>query len=530
MKKVLIFGTGKAAERFVENAGTVFRVVGFADNDARKHGKRFHGLPVHAPPDIPNLAFDEIIIASMWYADIHDQLVQKIGVDEQRIRPIPKVFSSAGKRYRPFEDEDTRNYAARVLQHVCPFLEQRGIACYVDHGTLIGLVREDRIMPWDDDIDLSVAYTDRQRLYDCVAELVATMPDNERMHWKTDLIYNNIDEVIALFFTVEDPVGDRHPFNAGISFFVFESGLATEAINWAPAYHYAGGEWIDTSLGRFRAPNDYKAYLTLHYGEWQTPVRDMSFGQIDNFKKREAPAQWIEWDPRQTPSPEPLITATAQSLIQGSFLYVPLALPNSPHHSVEFEQQEASLQLLAQHLHVERLYLSGCDPTEDKNWDDIFTRVSRTGIANTIAIEIGLNDDPSKALQAAIEKHGFLRAFHKEASSRRVDPPIFETDFCTRSMEDAIRFFRCRYKKYWMLWNNLIARCPKTLHDYLHGNKQEPTADIMKLDRQDAHFRESLIHFVRHRPCDACHGCPSNDTVWQPFTRYAFAESLPVPE
>lgn len=531
MKKILIFGTGGSAEKLMENAGSVYQIIGFADNDTRKHGKRFHDLPIYAPAEIPNLAFDQIIIASMWFSDIRDQLIEKIGVDEKLIGAIPKVFASEGKKYRPFEDEETRQYAARVLQHVVPFLEQRGIPCYVDHGTLIGLVRDDCIMPWDDDIDLSVAYTDRHRLFECVPELVATMPDAHAVHWQTDLIYNNIDEVIALFFTVEDPSGRLHPFNAGISFYTIESGLAIEAINWAPAHHYSGGEQIQTSLGRFRVPNDYRDYLTTHYGAWETPVQDMSFGQIDNFKKREAPAQWIAWNPEKEPSPEALIAAVADSILHGSFLYLPLSMaanvPSAPRIFADWSKTAASLRTLAQYMHVNRAFVCGMDPGDSSAGPDILHQLTHIGISDTVGVEMDMQDQPADALWDAMTQHEMVRWFHKAASWRRHDPPVCAADFCTDEMRNGIRFFRCRYKKYWIVWNTLLARCPHALRTYLIHNGQGSTADVFEIDPDRADLKSALLAFLRRRPCDGCHDCASNDSVWRPFARYDFSVAAP---
>ena len=44
-------------------------------------------------------------------------------------------------------------------------LERSGHTWWVDHGTLLGLVRERRLFPWDKDIDLSALECDCRRLY-----------------------------------------------------------------------------------------------------------------------------------------------------------------------------------------------------------------------------------------------------------------------------------------------------------------------------------------------------------------------------
>lgn len=47
-----------------------------------------------------------------------------------------------------------------VLVEACDILEGAGIDYWVCHGTLLGIIRESRLLPWDHDIDLAVWYDD----------------------------------------------------------------------------------------------------------------------------------------------------------------------------------------------------------------------------------------------------------------------------------------------------------------------------------------------------------------------------------
>ena len=529
MKKILVFGTGGAAEKLIQNSGEIYDIVAFADNDPKKHGTLFHDRPVVAPARIRDFSFEHLIIASMWFADIRNQLVEQFGFSEDLIRPIPKIFASAGKRYRPFQDDATRAFAGRVLQHVTAFLENRGIPCYVDHGTLLGLVRDNGLMPWDDDLDLSVAATDLPRLTACVRDLVASMPDRDRIGWRTELIYNSLDDVIALFLTVEDPTEKINVFNAGLSFFTFENDLAVEAINWAPRTHYAGGEWIDTSLGRFRAPNRFRDYLALHYGEWQTPVKDMAFSQIDNFKRREATAHWVPWNPEEWPSPEPLLDAQRAAPIHGGRLFVlasrPNPAPDQPRIPADLSQLDQSLRALAPHLHVDVAVVCGADPSVPGNLRPILDALQRSGIADKIHVEMALDAQPCGDVLAAMDAAGAQRAFHRKSLQKREDPPIFDDPSCTDAMRGAIHHFRCRYKKRWLLWNRTFAHCPQALAMHLAGSGDAVRADLLDLGPAAPGLKARLLAVVRHRPCAAHGTCEGDDAIWEPFAVYAFTRS-----
>ena len=43
-----------------------------------------------------------------------------------------------------------------ILFEVCDILKINSINYWICHGTLLGIVRENRILPWDNDIDISL--------------------------------------------------------------------------------------------------------------------------------------------------------------------------------------------------------------------------------------------------------------------------------------------------------------------------------------------------------------------------------------
>ena len=53
--------------------------------------------------------------------------------------------------------------ARKVLFDVVDFLENEGIGYHLEGGTLLGLVRDGDLLPWDHDIDLSISVNDAER-------------------------------------------------------------------------------------------------------------------------------------------------------------------------------------------------------------------------------------------------------------------------------------------------------------------------------------------------------------------------------
>ena len=72
----------------------------------------------------------------------------------------------------PPQRDDARDQAR--LRLVAAALDGAGVRWWVDHGTLLGLVREGRPLPWDDDLDVSLEHDDLPR---AVAAIVAVKAD-----------------------------------------------------------------------------------------------------------------------------------------------------------------------------------------------------------------------------------------------------------------------------------------------------------------------------------------------------------------
>lgn len=71
----VIFGAGSAGERLAKTLGPLYKIVGFADNDIRKVGQRLAGYPIISPTDIAPLAPSRILIASVYWKEIHSELL-----------------------------------------------------------------------------------------------------------------------------------------------------------------------------------------------------------------------------------------------------------------------------------------------------------------------------------------------------------------------------------------------------------------------------------------------------------------------
>ena len=70
---------------------------------------------------------------------------------------------------------DTQKYILHVLREVTRVLEELKIPYFMQGGTMLGAIRHDGFIPWDDDVDLGIPRADYDRL---LKEVSARLPEN----------------------------------------------------------------------------------------------------------------------------------------------------------------------------------------------------------------------------------------------------------------------------------------------------------------------------------------------------------------
>lgn len=128
MRKVLLFGAGPGAVNHLNNQREHCQFVGFIDNDCRKHGTNYAGLPVYGVDALSTLVYDEVIITTHWVADVRKQLIEKLHIDEALI-VVPAKEQL--KVLKPFEHAPTLSLARQLIAELSIQARQDKLAlCY----------------------------------------------------------------------------------------------------------------------------------------------------------------------------------------------------------------------------------------------------------------------------------------------------------------------------------------------------------------------------------------------------------------
>jgi len=179
--------------------------------------------------------------------------------------------------------------ALKMLHDVCTELEKKKADYWLEGGTLLGVIRENRLLPWDNDMDISMYIKDRMKLVKVAIILwlkgyrISTRFYNRNMgpFKKGELRmikvrnfekFRKKGEVMLDIF-LKRKVGEEYFWTVGIKSPVLKS---------SPAHFYDKLTTVNFDRKDYMIPDDYEGYLTYRYGDWKKQVKTWNFKKDDN--------------------------------------------------------------------------------------------------------------------------------------------------------------------------------------------------------------------------------------------------------
>ncbi len=178
--------------------------------------------------------------------------------------------------------------AHKILHDVTSQMEQADIPYWLEGGTLLGIIREDRLLPWDNDMDISINETDKTKLFKIIPRLILKGYRISIKRFKRDIgpfkkgefrmikvrnyePFLRKGEVMLDIF-VKRQIGDDLFWTVGVKSPVLKSSPAklTNKLSW----HTFNGK-------PYMIPENYDDYLRYRYGDWKTPQKTWNFKTDD---------------------------------------------------------------------------------------------------------------------------------------------------------------------------------------------------------------------------------------------------------
>lgn len=176
-----------------------------------------------------------------------------------------------------------RDVAFENLKIVWKVLNGLKIHVTPAQGTLLGIIRDNNFIEWDEDIDLFILKEDKDKFLDSLWILKENgfeLIREERCGYLYSIIRNN--EYIDIYVMERISPEVRTAYS---EFFILEKYL-TELIDW------------DFRGMTLKIPKDYEELLFFLYGDWRTPVQWANFhlsdiqilkAKVKTFLKRSLP-------------------------------------------------------------------------------------------------------------------------------------------------------------------------------------------------------------------------------------------------
>lgn len=175
---------------------------------------------------------------------------------------------------KPFENPIMRQKATDLLCNLNSILNNE--FCYISFGTLLGIVRENQLLSWDDDIDISIFPKD----VDIILRTLILNINNLSTDFKFKIYKRKYNETKVSNISM-------HCFYEGADLFHISfaclneddnnSDMYYQEVNITPKKFFDGYDELHFNKHIFKAPKGYKKYLEYTYGDWTIPKKNTSF-------------------------------------------------------------------------------------------------------------------------------------------------------------------------------------------------------------------------------------------------------------
>ncbi|MCK5442432.1 MAG: LicD family protein [Maribacter sp.] len=176
--------------------------------------------------------------------------------------------------------------AEKLLSDVITVFESCHITYWLEGGTLLGLRREGRLLPWDDDLDISIHESEKSKLKRLEQNLRKKGFRFRIRKFQRDSDHFKKGDLRMI------KIRNKHFFGlikGKVCLDIFIKYTKNGKTYWeiankvknVPSKYYSSFSSLDFNGKSYSIPKLTDEYLTYRYGDWQTPVKDWDTSKDD---------------------------------------------------------------------------------------------------------------------------------------------------------------------------------------------------------------------------------------------------------
>lgn len=184
-----------------------------------------------------------------------------------------------------FENAETRERAKKMLLFITSALQNHNIEYFLEGGTLLGIVRDGKLLDWDHDLDLSINQTElhklvKLKLYFAIRGYKLSIRRSDKTNGPLDVgdirvikikpMQDYILQMIKMHKTPSYTICDIFIKYYDNGYYYWQ---AKNKIMRVKSHYYEGCDMIPYGETMLKGPAYHKEYLTEKYGDWSVPVK-----------------------------------------------------------------------------------------------------------------------------------------------------------------------------------------------------------------------------------------------------------------
>lgn len=267
-EQIIIYGAGDYGRKALAHYADDYAVVAFVDSDSAKAHTEVNGVPVYPPDELGRMEYSRIFVASSHADEIVRMLTGTHDIAPQQIHVVPISVLHADARNDP-------ELGRRFLDLV-GLLEQHNIPCWLDHSSLLGLMRDGD--PCGVDVDLCIFAEHSEATQQLLAKSYpADAVAVYRYGFDSDLWRRGDIRQIKLYGALD----------------IHVKICSRDAVYWlvgpmllrVDVDYYDGYECVEWKGARLKAPRCCRKYLSALYGEWTTSASGWTYSDYKNIER-----------------------------------------------------------------------------------------------------------------------------------------------------------------------------------------------------------------------------------------------------